>query len=665
MQQRAAVPALVLLFLALAPLRTGWAQSLTLTPFKPSGIYGLGEKAGWNVSAPTDASYSYTVKKNNLEVIKSGTLAAGQASSIEVTLDEPAMLYVEITSSKPDAPPQVVGAAIAPGQMQTTEPEPADFDRFWAAKIQALQKIPLQAVLERKPSDKPNVDYFTFQLQSANGRKVHGQLAKPSREGRFPGLMMYQWASPPYPLHKEWVTDRAAEGWLAVNIEPHDVLPDAPQEYYDSLPQELKKYETIERENRDKNYFLQMYLADQRAIEYLTSRKDWDGKTLIVNGTSMGGMQSLCAAAFSPKVTGVVVHVPAGADASGPLHGRASGYPNWHVENPKVRETAQYFDTINCARRIKVPSLVSMGFIDTVSPPQGIWIAFNQLRGPKEVVPLVDAAHNHQATAEQQAPYTSRAKDWLQAFAAGRTVFERADQPSPRLDANSMLAHKQLLLKKTQGQIDLYFLGDSITRRWGTSDPHHRDLLINWTRNFYGWNAGNFGWGGDRTQNILWRLEQGELDGVNPKVIVFMAGTNNVGRVTPVGDDAERIEDISRGIDAIVAKCREKAPNATIILTGISPRNDNMAVMPTINRINANIARLANGSTIRYIDINDKLADANGVLRPGMTDPDLLHFRPAAYQVWADALTPILTEILGPRASVDHGPPPTADPSAR
>jgi lysophospholipase L1-like esterase len=97
---------------------------------------------------------------------------------------------------------------------------------------------------------------------------------------------------------------------------------------------------------------------------------------------------------------------------------------------------------------------------------------------------------------------------------------------------------------------------------------------------------------------------------------------------------------------------------------GITPRNDNIAVMPTIDRINANIARLANGTTIRYLNINDRLADAQGRLRAGMTDPDELHLAPQAYQIWAEALTPLLTEILGPRASVDQAPPPTGDPSA-
>ena len=233
-----------------------------------------------------------------------------------------------------------------------------------------------------------------------------------------------------------------------------------------------------------------------------------------------------------------------------------------------------------------------------------------------------------------------------------------ADKPAPRTDANSMLAHQQLLAKRTQGTIDVYFEGNSITRRWGATD--YPQFLANWKANFFGWNAADFGWGGDRIENVLWRIDNGELDGVNPKVIVLLAGANNVGQ-EPGGD--EKVADITRGIKALIDRCRQKAPNATIILTGIFPRSDNLAVVPEITRINAHIARFADGQRIRYININDKLADSTGKLLDGMTG-DGLHPTIRGYQIWADALKPILTELLGPPATTDHAPPPTGDPSA-
>ena len=249
--------------------------------------------------------------------------------------------------------------------------------------------------------------------------------------------------------------------------------------------------------------------------------------------------------------------------------------------------------------------------------------------------------------------------------AAKVATVEAADVPSARTDANSMLAHQQLLAKAKQGRIDLYFLGDSITRRWGATDDKYRHFLANWRENFFGWNAADFGWGGDKTQNILWRLQNGELDGVKPKVIVLMAGTNNVGNQSPAASGDTRIEDTTRGIKAILDLCRTKAPGAKIILMAITPRTDNLAVVPIINGINERIAKFADGKTIRFINLNAQLADASGILYPGMTDPDKLHLALKGYQVWADALKPVLTKLLGPRAGVDHAPPATGDPSAK
>ena len=231
-----------------------------------------------------------------------------------------------------------------------------------------------------------------------------------------------------------------------------------------------------------------------------------------------------------------------------------------------------------------------------------------------------------------------------------------AQVPAPRTDQNSLLAHQQLLAKSKQGRIDVYFEGDSITRRWGAND--YPALLANFRHNFFGWNAADFGWGADKVENILWRLENGELDGVNPKVIVLLAGTNNVGAHPQPAP-------ITTGLEAIVRLMQSKAPGAVIILTAIFPRNDHMEMMPVIDQINANLALLADGKKLRYVNINRKLAAENGKLFYGMMNPDLLHPSLQGYQIWADALKPILQEILGPPASEDHAPPPTGDPSAR
>ncbi|MFT3782822.1 MAG: family 43 glycosylhydrolase [Nibricoccus sp.] len=219
---------------------------------------------------------------------------------------------------------------------------------------------------------------------------------------------------------------------------------------------------------------------------------------------------------------------------------------------------------------------------------------------------------------------------------------------------NGPAAHQQLLEKARKGKIDLYFLGDSITRRWGALD--YPEFLAHWKSCFHGWNAADFGWGGDSTHNILWRIQNGELDGVNPKVIVLLAGTNNIGK-EPKPDAAR---DTIEGIEAILATCKAKAPKATIVLMAIFPRNDGPDSNKAIAEANRALEKFADGKQVRFLNINDQLADKEGKLFPGIT-VDNLHLSLKGYEIWAKNLTPILTKLLGPRASEDHAPPATGD----
>lgn len=237
-----------------------------------------------------------------------------------------------------------------------------------------------------------------------------------------------------------------------------------------------------------------------------------------------------------------------------------------------------------------------------------------------------------------------------------------ADVPVPRTDANSLIAHAQLVEKAKKGGIDIYFVGDSITRRWGATD--YPELLANWKRNFFGWNAANFGWGADRIQNILWRLNNRELDTVNPKVVVLLAGTNNIGSAVRPGSEDATVGDITKGMEALVTTIRNKAPAATVIVTGIFPRNDHMGAMPVIERVNHNLAKMADGGKVRFLNVNGQLAGAGGRLVEGMMTADKLHPAEKGYQVWAEALKPVFRELLGPAATQDHAPPPTGDPAA-
>jgi cephalosporin-C deacetylase-like acetyl esterase len=214
-----------------------------------------------------------------------------------------------------------------------------------------------------------------------------------------------------YALQPETVTARAAEGWLTLDVSSHDIPPD-------QATGVSRNYHAIGNTDRETSYFLNMYLRNARAIDYIASRPDWDGKNIVIMGTSMGGHQSLVVAGLNSKVTAVIVNEPSGADSNGELHGRKTGYPTWPPDDPKALKTGLYFDVVNFAPRIKAPVLAALGFIDTIAPPVGIWIALNQIRSPKEVIPMVESDHNN-ITPQKQGAFTSRSRDVLNLILKG------------------------------------------------------------------------------------------------------------------------------------------------------------------------------------------------------------------------------------------------------
>jgi len=410
----------VLAFLLLAlPARAQTLPNvaLVLVPFHASNVYKVGERVGWTVRASLGATYtkySYEIRENNLTVLKSGILdVASGEGVIETRLDHPGMVYARLSFIGAPPPtgmttPQeldkmTVGAAVAPEQIKPALAKPADFDSFWAGKLAALKQVPINAKLEPATTDQAGVELSTVTLDSLNSQ-VHGYLAAPKGGGKHPAIVFYQYAGV-YPLQKNTVTDRAAEGWLAFDVDSHDMPPDQA-----TAP---KDYARLGDDDRETSYFLNMYLRDTRALDYIQSRPDWDGKTIVVMGMSMGGQQSFATAGLNPgRVTAMIVCVPAGADFSGDLHGSRRGFPNWPVDDPKVVNTARYFDAVNFAPAIKAQSLVALGFIDTTSPPFGIFAAFNQIQGPKEAVAMPLSDHNN-VTPQAQGDYYRRSKEAL------------------------------------------------------------------------------------------------------------------------------------------------------------------------------------------------------------------------------------------------------------
>ena len=324
---------------ALASAQTLPDPNLVLEPYHQSGIYKIGERAGWRVHALLGAGYTkfhFELSENNLEVIKSGVidLSSGEGA-IDAILDHPGMLYLRlsyINAPPPSSPPtaqeldkMTAGAAVAPEQIMPPISKPADFGSFWAGKLAALKRVPVNPRLVPAVSDREGIALSTVTLDSLNSQ-VHGYLAAPNDGAKHPALVIYQYAGV-YALQKNSVTDRAAEGWLAFDVDAHDMAPDQATAPLD--------YAAVGNTSRETSYFLNMYLRDTRALDYIESRPDWDGKTIVLMGMSMGGQQSFATAALNPgRVTAIIVNVPAGADISGDLYGSRRGYPNWPVDDP-------------------------------------------------------------------------------------------------------------------------------------------------------------------------------------------------------------------------------------------------------------------------------------------------------------------------------------------
>ena len=209
-----------------------------------------------------------------------------------------------------------------------------------------------------------------------------------------------------------------------------------------------------------------------------------------------------------------------------------------------------------------------------------------------------------------------------------------------------MPRHEQVLERVAQGTAELIMLGDSITHGW------ERNGKDTWDRYYAPRNAVNLGFSGDRTQHVLWRLDNGEVSGISPKLAVLMIGTNNSN-----DDTAEAIAD---GIKAVCAKLRAKLPDTKILILAIFPRasgssaerkliengatfNDQWGRNDEASKL---VSEIADDKMIYYLDINESFLDESRVLTREVM-PDLLHLSVSGYKIWAEAIEPAVQELMG------------------
>jgi cephalosporin-C deacetylase-like acetyl esterase len=399
---------------------------------KESGVYAVGETVHWTIEWKGDgnapAGARYTRKSGGLKEVGSGELSfTGNRATFETKFDAAGTMLVDVKWLPDSAANHAFGGVVAaPEQVVPAAPPPEDFDAFWRSKLDELAKVPPNAKLQSADGGKAGVAYSKITLDNIRGTHINGQIARPEKTGKLPALLIVQWAGV-YPLQKSWVTDRAADGWLALNILPHDLPIDQPESFYkEQFAGPLKNYWAIGNDDRDTSYYLRMYLSCYRAVEYLKTRDDWDGKTLVVMGTSQGGQQALMIAGLHPQdITAVMPFLPAACDMLAPDVGRASGFPFWSTQihdgkDPaKVREASRYYDPINFARRIRCPVLIGLALRDDLAPPSSVLAAANVISAPKEVVILAKAGHQDENGSQR--PYNDRVYGaWLPALRDGK-----------------------------------------------------------------------------------------------------------------------------------------------------------------------------------------------------------------------------------------------------
>jgi len=410
-----------------------YGQEIAVSAAREGGVYDIGERIVWRLTLKGEGTagiekIDYVLKRGHKTEMGRGELTLrDNAAELETKLDEPGTILAEFSAPVPGktALKSLAGAVVAPDKIGPSAPRPDDFEAFWKAKVEELAAIPANPVLEPGDSGNETVDYWKITLDNIRGTKIRGQLVRPKAGAKFPALLVVQWAGV-YPLAKGWATDQARGGWLTLNINAHDLPIDAPAEFYkEQMEAALKDYPAIGNDDREQSYFLRMYLSCYRAAEYLSSRDDWDGKTLVVMGTRQGGLQAIMTGGLHPKITALMANVPAGCDHTGPLVGRQGGWPQWYYKTggkdaAKVIETSKYFDVVNFAARVKCPALVSVGLIDTTCPAPGVIAAFNQMQGPKELVVLEKS--DHRGNNNAQAAYYARSGAWLKQLMAGNAA---------------------------------------------------------------------------------------------------------------------------------------------------------------------------------------------------------------------------------------------------
>ena len=365
-------------------------------------LYETGEKAEVEVQC-----YKYGIPQDGLEVayeiggdmmpaekIGTVTLKNGRAVVPMGTMNQPGFLDCRLSATVDGTTyKHHVKIGFSPEKLQPYTKLPADFNAFWEKTMAEAAQCPMKYTIEPAPEySSEKSDCYLVKLQCFRpGSYIYGYLTRPKVPGKYPVVL-----SPPGAGIKTIKEPKrhiyyADEGFIRLEIEIHGLNPTLSEEEFKEISSAFGNYLSYGIDNRDNYYMKKVYMACVRAIDYLTSLPDWDGKNVIVQGGSQGGALALITAGLDKRVTACVANHPALSDMAGYKAGRAGGYPHFFkkykgMDTPEKVKTMAYYDVVNFARQIKVPVYMTWGYNDNTCPPTTSYIVYNILTCPKEAL---------------------------------------------------------------------------------------------------------------------------------------------------------------------------------------------------------------------------------------------------------------------------------------
>lgn len=407
------------------------AIEVRVTPDRGSRLYELGAAARFRVAVFADhqrltgARIRYTVGLENMPAAETTAVLGAEDLVIDAgTLTAPGFLRCVVKTEI--AGRSYRGTAtigFAPEKLRPTQVEPADFDAFWEKGRAAAARIPLEprlALIPEASTGALNVYHVSFRTWSRSESapspsRIYGILCEPKKSGRYPAFLRVP-AAGVRPYRGEQALAEA--GAITLEIGIHGIPVNGPSEIYEQLRSgALEGYAQFNLDDPERYFYRRVHLGCLRALEFLRQRENWDGKHLVVFGGSQGGMLAIAAAALDTHVSAVAAMIPANCDVTGYRHGRAGGWPHLFRSaesgraSPEKIATTAYYDTVNFARRLRCPVLVTVGYNDENCAPTTVYSAYNVIAAPKELVTALEV--DHMVTPEMDA----RVRAWLRAQA--------------------------------------------------------------------------------------------------------------------------------------------------------------------------------------------------------------------------------------------------------